>query len=64
MPNQEAGAISAFGNASDVIQDGGRKQKLLLLLDGAWKASLYYYDAAEKISLITTPALGRKQFCS
>ena len=37
MPYQGAGATSDSGNGSDVIQDGGRKRKLLLLLDGASK---------------------------
>ena len=40
MHHQGAGAISASGKGSDVIQDGGRKRKLLLLLDGASKSLL------------------------
>ena len=36
-PYQGAGAISASGNGSDVIQDGGRKRKLHLHLDGVSK---------------------------
>ena len=39
-PHQGAGAISASTNGNDVIQDGGRKRKLLLLLDGASKGLL------------------------
>ena len=37
IPYQGAGAISASGNGSDVIQDGGRKRKLHLHLDGVSK---------------------------
>ena len=37
MPPQDAGATSASGTRSDIIQDGGRKRKLHLHLDGASK---------------------------
>ena len=37
IPYQGAGAISASGNGRDVIQDGGRKRKLHLHLDGVSK---------------------------
>ena len=53
MPHQGAGAISASGNGSDVIQDGGRKRKLLLLLDRASKGLLILLYALLFIPVIT-----------
>ena len=50
MPHQGAGAISASGNGSDVIQDGGRKRKLLL--DGASKSLLILLKYIPTIVLI------------
>ena len=54
MPYQGAGVISAIRNGSDVIQDGGRKRKLLLLLDRASKtlSILLGMHAADVVTFI------------
>ena len=52
-PYQGAGAISASGNGSDVIQDGGRKRKLHLHLDGVSKGLSILLNT---LSIIDPPA--------